>query len=75
MQETKITPKYQTTIPKKVRGFLKLGKGGEVQWHVVRGMVFVDAVKKIKDPVKFLTSQTKLALDIVNIVRETREER
>lgn len=75
MQQTRITTKYQTTIPKTVRKFLQLDKGKEVQWHIVRGRVFLEAVKKIKDPVKFLTSQTKLALDMVNVVREVREER
>jgi len=38
-------------------------------------MVVVDAVKKVREPVKFLTTQTKLDLDMVKIVREVREER
>ena len=73
MQQTRITPKYQTTIPKEIREFLGAEKGKEVEWHVVRGMVVVDAVKKIKDPIIFLTHQIKLDLDVVQLVREVRD--
>ncbi|HLC84881.1 MAG TPA: AbrB/MazE/SpoVT family DNA-binding domain-containing protein [Candidatus Nanoarchaeia archaeon] len=72
---TTITQKYQTTIPKEVREVLHVDAGNEVEWHVVRGMVIVDAAKKIKDPVKFLTSQVTLDLDMVRLVREVREQR
>jgi len=75
MQQTKITPKGQTSIPKKVRDFLHVKPGKEVDWHIVRGMVVVDSAKRIKDPVKFLTSQVTLDLDIVRLVREIRDER
>ena len=75
MQQTTLTPKYQTTVPKQVREFLGVTKGKGVEWHIVRGMVVVDAMKKIKDPVKFLTTQTKLDLDMVQLVKEVREER
>jgi AbrB family looped-hinge helix DNA binding protein len=72
--ETKVTAKYQTTIPKDVRKYLNIKPGGAVRWHVVKGMVVVDVHKKISDPVKFLTSQTKLNVDAVKLVREAREE-
>lgn len=75
MQQTKITSKGQTTVPKDVRKFLGVGPGKEVEWHMARGMVVVDTVKKVKEPVKFLTTQTKLDLDMVRLVREVREER
>lgn len=74
MEETKVTPKYQTTIPKEIREYLGIKPGGAVRWHLVKGMVVVDVHKKIKNPVKFLTSQTKLDLDAVKLVREVREE-
>lgn len=74
MEETKVTPKYQTTIPKEIREYLGIKPGGAVRWHLVKGMVVVDVHKKIKNPAKFLTSQTKLDLDAVKLVREVREE-
>jgi bifunctional DNA-binding transcriptional regulator/antitoxin component of YhaV-PrlF toxin-antitoxin module len=74
MARTKITSKYQTTIPEKVRKILKVKPGGEVEWHVIRGIVVVDSSKKIRNPVRFLTSQIKLELDAVKLVREARED-
>lgn len=72
--KTKITSKFQTTIPRDVRNFLNVESGKEVEWHIVKGMVFVDAMKKMNHPVRFLTSQIKLDLNAVKLVREAREE-
>ncbi len=74
MEKTKITRKYQTTIPKKIREILNIKPGEEVEWYFIQGNVILQASPKIKDPVKFLTSQTKLDLDAVKLVREVREE-
>jgi len=74
MTRTKITSKYQTTIPEEVRKILKVKSGEEVEWHVVRGIVVVDSSRKIRNPVRFLTSQLKLDLDAVKLVREARED-
>ncbi len=71
---TKLTSKFQTTVPRKVRKFLGIKGGNEVEWYVVKGMVVVDSVKKIKNPVKFLTSQIKLSFDAVELVKEARKE-
>lgn len=72
-KETKVTTKYQTTIPEEVREFLGVESGKEVEWNIVRGIVIVDVSRKVKNPVKFLTSQTKLNLDAVKLVKESRE--
>ncbi len=72
--ETKITSKFQTTIPKKVRKFLGVKPGKEVEWYIVKGMVVVDTSQKVENPVAFLTSQIKLNLDAVKLVRETRKD-
>ena len=72
--ETKLTSKFQTTVPRKVRKFLGIKEGNEVEWYVVKGMVVVDAAKKIKNPVKFLTSQIRLSFDAVELVKEARED-
>ncbi len=73
VEETRVTRKHQTTIPKGVRKYLKVKPGESVRWHVVKGVVVVDLHKKVNQPVKFLTSQVHLDLDAVKLVRETRE--
>lgn len=75
-QETRVTRKYQTTIPKEVRKYLRVKPRETVTWHVLRSMVVVDSHKKMVDPVGFLTSQVKRPLhaDAVKLVNETREE-
>lgn len=74
MIETKVTTKYQTTIPKKVRKVLKVKPGQEVEWYIIKGIVVLDTSKKMKNPVSFLTSQIKLDLDAVKLVKEARED-
>ena len=71
-KETKVTTKYQTTIPMDVRNFLGVESGKEVEWDIVKGMVIVSTSRKIKNPVKFLTSQIKLNIDAVKLVKESR---
>jgi AbrB family looped-hinge helix DNA binding protein len=73
-EETKITTKYQTTIPQEVRKYLDIKPGKEVEWHIVKSMVVVDTPKIIKNPVKVLTSQIKLNIDAVKLVKEARED-
>jgi len=72
-EETRLTRKHQTTVPKAVREALGVGAGGAIRWHVVRGVVVVDVHKKMKDPVKFLTTQVRLDADAVKLVKQTRE--
>ena len=71
-KETKVTTKYQTTIPVDVRNFLGVEAGKEVELDIVKGMVIVSTSRKIKNPVKFLTSQIKLNIDAVKLVKESR---
>ena len=73
-EKTSVTQKYQTTIPKNIRKSLGVKAGEDVEWHVVRGMVVLHKKEDIKYPVKFLTSQIKLDIDAVKLVKETREE-
>lgn len=72
--ETKITSKYQTTVPREVRKQLGIKRGEEVEWHIVKGMVIVNTPKRMKNPVKFLTSQINLDIDAVELVKEARDE-
>ena len=74
MVETKITSKNQTSIPQDIRNKLGVGPGDVVEWDTVKSMVVVSTKKKVKDPVKFLTSQIKLNLDAVKLVKEARNE-
>jgi len=74
MESTKVTTKYQTTIPRRIRNKLKVSSDGEVFWHVVKEFVIVDTHKKIKDPVDFITSKIKLDLNAVKLVNESRAD-
>lgn len=74
MRRTKITEKYQTTIPAEIRKALGIKPGQEVEWYTLRGRVMLEAPRKIQRPTKFLTSQTKLGVDAVELVRKAREE-
>jgi bifunctional DNA-binding transcriptional regulator/antitoxin component of YhaV-PrlF toxin-antitoxin module len=75
-EETRVTRKYQTTIPKEIRKYLKVKPKESVTWHVLRSMVVVDSHKKVVDPVRFLTTQwkSKMKIDAVKLVHETRED-
>jgi len=74
MIRTKVTEKYQTTIPKRIREVLKVKSGETVEWYIIQGMVVLRKPVKLEKPVEFLTSQTKLDVDAVKLVRETRGE-
>ena len=71
---TKVTSKYQTSIPKNIRKILGIKSGDEVEWDVVKSMVILGTRKRVENPVKFLTTQIKLNLDAVSLVRESRDE-
>ena len=72
MTITKITSKFQTTIPTEVRKVLGVSAGKEVEWYIVKGMIVVDSAKTTQHPVKFLTSQIKISLDAVKLVHQAR---
>ena len=74
MIRTRVTEKYQTTIPKPIREILKVKPGEAVEWYIIQGMVVLRKPVKLEKPVEFLTSQTKLDIDAVKLVKETREE-
>ena len=71
---TKITSKFQTTIPKKVRKLLDVRPGKEIEWDIVKGMVIVDTKRKIDHPVEFLTSQITINIDAVELVKYSRND-
>jgi len=74
IEKTKLTSKYQTTVPYRIRKRLNLSSGEEVYWHLIREFVILDTHKKIKNPVEFLTSKIKLSVDAVKLVNASREE-
>jgi bifunctional DNA-binding transcriptional regulator/antitoxin component of YhaV-PrlF toxin-antitoxin module len=73
-EETRVTRKFQTTIPKGIRENLDVKPGQKVTWHIVKSLVVIDTHRKVKDAVKFLTSQTELDVDAVKLIREVRED-
>ena len=47
MKASKLTSKYQATVPKEVREFLGLSSGDGLQWEIEDGYVVVKKVSKI----------------------------
>ncbi|MEM9510353.1 MAG: type II toxin-antitoxin system PrlF family antitoxin [Cyanobacteria bacterium P01_E01_bin.35] len=47
MEFSKLTAKYQTTIPKSIRNKLNLQPGDYIQFRELDGQVMVDKVRKI----------------------------
>lgn len=72
--KTKVTKKYQTTIPAEIRKKAGIKAGQEVTWYVTKRMIILEVPTKIENPVEFLTSQTKLDLDAVKLVKTAREK-
>lgn len=68
--ETKLTMKGQTTVPLPVRKMLGINSGDRVEWEMAKGMVIISAKKKVADPVTFLTTQIKLNINAVNLVKQ-----
>jgi len=74
MNRTRVTSKYQTTIPRDVRRKLGIKSGDEVEWQLVREFAVVRSLPRIKNPVEFLTSQVRLKIDAVALVHRARAE-
>lgn len=72
--QSKVFSGPRVTIPKPVREALGVRTGTMLTWHVDNGRVFVDVHKKITDPVKILTSQSRTGVDIMKLLREFRDE-
>ena len=72
--QSTVTLKYQATIPKEIRRQLGIEPGEKVTWHTLRGMVILDVHKKIKNPVRFLTSQMRESISAVRLVKQVRDE-
>ena len=47
MKASKLTSKYQATVPKEVREFLGLSSGDGLQWEIEDGYVVVKKVSKL----------------------------
>ncbi|MBI4151134.1 AbrB/MazE/SpoVT family DNA-binding domain-containing protein [Candidatus Woesearchaeota archaeon] len=71
---TRMTTKYQATVPKHIRDALGLKAGQELEWHTLKTMVVVNAKPVIKDPVGVLTSGPRIRGDALKLVKEAREE-
>ncbi len=71
---TRLTSKFQATIPREARKALGVKPGEAVTWHPQIGRVFIDVHRKIKNPVKFLTTQPRTGVDIMKLLHEFRDE-
>ena len=74
-EQTKVTSKFQVTIPTSARKALGLQSGRKITWHAQQGRVFIDMRREIKSPAKFLTSQPSTGgVDVLELLREVRKE-
>ncbi len=74
MTKTRVTPKYQTTVPREVRRQLGIRAGDDVEWQVVRQFAVVRPAVRVLNPVEFLRSQAQVRADAVKLVRRARLE-
>lgn len=74
MNQTKVTRKYQITIPKEVRESLKIGVGDVLRVKVEGYRIILEPTKPIiKDPVEYLSNLSKrhTNIDAVKLVEES----
>ena len=71
--KTKVTKQHQTTIPAEIRKEAGIKAGQEVSWYITKRMIVLEPPNKIENPVEFLTSQTKLDLDVTQLIKEIRD--
>ncbi len=66
---SKITSKYQTTIPKEIRRLLKLNVSDKLEWKIINNKVYVSPTKNdfLKHKGKFHVKKGKTKEDIDKI--------
>ncbi len=64
--KSKITTKFQTTIPKKIRERLKLSRNDLIEWEIYHGRVVVRPVEKpfLEFKGRFFVGQGDIEKDI-----------
>lgn len=50
MYETKLTSKFQTTVPLDIRKFLEINKGEEIDWKIEGNRVVVGKYLRFENP-------------------------
>jgi len=74
---TKVTRKYQITIPKNIRKALKISIGDTLKIKIEKNRIMLEPVKPIiADPVEYLSglSKKKTKIDAVKLVEESWNE-
>ncbi len=56
---TRLTSKYQATVPENVRKSMGLRPGDDLEWHVVRTFTVVHKRRVIENPLKELFGAAK----------------
>ncbi len=72
MIRTKISSKYQITLPKEVRVGLGVGAGDELYVSREGDKIVLKFLPRMKEPTKFLYGSVKSKEDAVKIIRELR---
>lgn len=69
---SRLTSKYQATVPEDVRKALNVKAGSQLFWHVVKAMVIVDTHKRVEHPVDYISGILHAKFDAVKEVKEAR---
>jgi len=72
MEETKVTRKYQITIPKRLREHYGIRVGEKVLLREEKGRIVIEMPKKVSNPSEYLWSLSKkpINVDAVRLVEE-----
>jgi AbrB family looped-hinge helix DNA binding protein len=74
MSKTKVTRKYQITIPKNIREALRINIGDTLKIKVEGNKIILEPVKPIiSNPIEYLSSLSKEQMDVdaVKLVKES----
>ena len=74
MDETKVTRRYQITIPKSIRKRLRIRIGDRLPIASEKGKIVIEVGSNVTDPTAYLwgLSKRKANIDAVELVRRTR---
>jgi len=75
MEETKVTRKYQITIPKRLRERHGIRVGEKIALREEGGKIVIEVPKKVSDPSEYLWNLSKkpINVDAVKLVEESWE--
>lgn len=75
MDETKVTQKFQTTIPLRIRTFLGINAGEEVDWKIQGNRVVIGKKTRYDNPLELIKKiRVKTSKSTKELIKEAKEE-